>query len=40
MAFHSPMPFAIRWRNVRQRRRCGVIDCFVDAIYLLTGFHI
>jgi hypothetical protein len=39
MTWHSPMPFAVRWRNVTERRRGSLAYWVKDAIYLLTGFH-
>ncbi len=40
MTWHSPMPFATRWRNVKERRRGSVIYWVKDAIYLVSGFHV
>ena len=40
MTWHSPMPFATRWRNVKEKRRGSVRFWIVDAVYLFTGFCI
>lgn len=40
MTWHSPMPFAQRWRNVKERRRGTLIFWIVDLVYLVSGFHL
>lgn len=41
MACHSPMPFAIRWKHVLERKRgWNLVFWITDSVYLTTGFHL
>lgn len=40
MTWHSPMPFAQRWKSVKEQRRDRLRYWLTDLIYLLSGFHL